>query len=82
MQSRIRLGMVGGGEGAFIGAVHRYAARLDGHYELLAGALTMAATGPLASSSSGWWRKRDDAGHRHRGAGLDVGGLAPHAGRP
>jgi predicted dehydrogenase len=37
--ARIRLGMVGGGEGAFIGAVHRMAARLDDHYELVAGAL-------------------------------------------
>ncbi|MGA2794267.1 MAG: Gfo/Idh/MocA family oxidoreductase [Roseiarcus sp.] len=37
---RIRLGMVGGGEGAFIGAVHRLAARMDGHYELVAGALS------------------------------------------
>lgn len=36
----IRLGMVGGGEGAFIGAVHRMAARLDGHYQLVAGALS------------------------------------------
>jgi predicted dehydrogenase len=36
----IRLGMVGGGEGAFIGGVHRIAARLDGHYELVAGALS------------------------------------------
>jgi predicted dehydrogenase len=36
----IRLGMVGGGEGAFIGAVHRYAARLDGEYRLIAGALS------------------------------------------
>jgi predicted dehydrogenase len=36
---RIRLGMVGGGEGAFIGAVHRMAARLDDHYTLVAGAL-------------------------------------------
>ncbi|HTU52792.1 MAG TPA: Gfo/Idh/MocA family oxidoreductase [Acetobacteraceae bacterium] len=35
----IRLGMVGGGEGAFIGAVHRIAARLDGHYAFVAGAL-------------------------------------------
>lgn len=35
---RLRLGMVGGGEGAFIGAVHRIAARLDDHYELVAGA--------------------------------------------
>jgi len=40
MGARIRLGMVGGGEGAFIGAVHRIAARLDDHYELLAGALS------------------------------------------
>lgn len=39
-QGRIRLGMVGGGEGAFIGAVHRIAARLDDHYELVAGALS------------------------------------------
>jgi predicted dehydrogenase len=37
---RIRLGMVGGGQGAFIGAVHRIAARLDDHYELVAGALS------------------------------------------
>jgi predicted dehydrogenase len=37
---RIRLGMVGGGEGAFIGAVHRIAARLDDHYTLVAGALS------------------------------------------
>lgn len=36
---RIRLGMVGGGRGAFIGAVHRIAARLDDRYELVAGAL-------------------------------------------
>jgi predicted dehydrogenase len=40
---RIRLGMVGGGEGAFIGAVHRIAARLDDHYELVAGALASTA---------------------------------------
>lgn len=37
---RIRLGMVGGGTGAFIGAVHRIAARLDGDYDLVAGALS------------------------------------------
>ena len=40
MNPHIRLGMVGGGEGAFIGAVHRIAARLDDHYELVAGALS------------------------------------------
>jgi predicted dehydrogenase len=37
---RIRLGMVGGGTGAFIGAVHRIASRIDGDYELVAGALS------------------------------------------
>jgi predicted dehydrogenase len=40
MSGRIRLGMVGGGQGAFIGAVHRIAARLDDRYELVAGAFS------------------------------------------
>ena len=37
---RIRLGMVGGGQGAFIGAVHRLAARMDDQYDFVAGALS------------------------------------------
>ncbi len=37
---RLRLGMVGGGREALIGAVHRIAARLDDQYELVAGALS------------------------------------------
>jgi predicted dehydrogenase len=37
---RLRLGMVGGGPGAFIGAVHRLAARMDDRYELVAAALS------------------------------------------
>lgn len=40
MRTRLKLGMVGGGQGAFIGAVHRMAARLDDRYELVAGALS------------------------------------------
>ncbi|WP_170771617.1 Gfo/Idh/MocA family protein [Ruegeria lacuscaerulensis] len=36
----LKLGMVGGGKGAFIGAVHRIAARLDGQWQLVAGALS------------------------------------------
>lgn len=40
MKRRLRLGMVGGGQGALIGAVHRLAARMDDHYELLAAALS------------------------------------------
>lgn len=38
--ARVRLGMVGGGQGAFIGGVHRIAARIDDRYELVAGALS------------------------------------------
>jgi predicted dehydrogenase len=40
LSRRLRLGMVGGGRGAFIGAVHRIAARLDDRWELVAGALS------------------------------------------
>jgi predicted dehydrogenase len=47
---RIRLGMVGGGKDAFIGAVHRIAARLDDQYELVAGALSST---PERSRESG-----------------------------
>ncbi|OAN76306.1 oxidoreductase [Jannaschia sp. EhC01] len=43
MTRPIRLGMVGGGAGAFIGQVHRIAARLDGQYQLVAGALSSRA---------------------------------------
>uniref|UniRef100_UPI000237853D Gfo/Idh/MocA family protein n=1 Tax=Verminephrobacter aporrectodeae TaxID=1110389 RepID=UPI000237853D len=49
---RIRLGMVGGGEGAFIGAVHRIAARLDDEYELLAGALSASPEKALRSAQA------------------------------
>ncbi len=46
---RLRLGMVGGGQGAFIGATHRIAARLDDRYELVAGAL---ASDPARAKAS------------------------------
>jgi predicted dehydrogenase len=39
----LRLGMVGGGRGAFIGAVHRLCCRMDGQFELIAGALSTDA---------------------------------------
>ena len=35
---RLKLGMVGGGEGAYIGGIHRFSLRLDGQFELVAGA--------------------------------------------
>jgi predicted dehydrogenase len=47
--NRIRLGMVGGGQGAFIGAVHRLAARMDDQYEFVAGALSSTPEKALAS---------------------------------
>ncbi|MFO8126237.1 Gfo/Idh/MocA family protein [Yoonia sp.] len=47
----IRLGMVGGGTGAFIGGVHRIAARLDGHYQLVAGALSATPEKAAASGA-------------------------------
>ncbi|MDI9221448.1 Gfo/Idh/MocA family oxidoreductase [Pantoea sp. EA-12] len=40
---RIRLGMIGGGEGAYIGGIHRFASRLDNEYELVAGAFDVNA---------------------------------------
>ncbi|MGR3465614.1 Gfo/Idh/MocA family protein [Limimaricola sp.] len=57
----IRLGMVGGGAGAFIGAVHRIAARLDGEYELVAGALSSTPEKARASAEAlGIARAYDD----------------------
>jgi predicted dehydrogenase len=50
MMPRIRYGMVGGGQGAFIGAVHRLAARLDDQYELVCGAFSSTAARSLESS--------------------------------
>lgn len=47
---KIRYGMVGGGPGAFIGAVHRMAARLDGELELVAGAFS---SDPAKSAAQG-----------------------------
>ncbi|WP_206483043.1 Gfo/Idh/MocA family oxidoreductase [Thalassotalea sp. G2M2-11] len=40
MQQKVRMGMVGGGEGAFIGAVHRIAANIDGQIDLVCGAFS------------------------------------------
>ena len=50
MSRKIRYGMVGGGRGAFIGAVHRIAATIDGQIELVAGAFS---ADPEKSKASG-----------------------------
>lgn len=49
---KIRLGMVGGGQGAFIGEIHRIAARLDNRFELVAGALSSDNQRALASADA------------------------------
>jgi predicted dehydrogenase len=50
MTRPLRWGMIGGGEGAFIGAVHRMAARVDGRYQLLA---AVPSSDPQKSRRSG-----------------------------
>lgn len=49
---RLRLGMVGGGQGAFIGNVHRMAARLDDQWQLVAGALSSDPERARASAAA------------------------------
>ncbi len=49
-QPKLRLGMVGGGQGAFIGAIHRMAARLDDRFTLVAGAFS---SDPARAHASG-----------------------------
>ena len=48
----IRLGMVGGGAGAFIGDVHRIASRIDGQFRLVAGALSSTPRRAAESAAS------------------------------
>ena len=50
MTKRLKLGMVGGGQGAFIGAVHRLCARMDDKYEFVAGCLSSTPEKAAASA--------------------------------
>jgi predicted dehydrogenase len=52
MNRKLRMGMVGGGEGAFIGDVHRKASRLDGFIELIGGAFDIDPQKSLAMGES------------------------------
>ncbi len=52
MTKKLKMGMVGGGQGAFIGAVHRYAAALDGEIELVCGAFSSTAEKAIASGEA------------------------------
>ncbi|MCB8876798.1 Gfo/Idh/MocA family protein [Acidisoma silvae] len=77
---RLRLGMVGGGPGSLIGPVHRMAARLDDHFELVAGALSSDAERARQGASEAHiapdrsyhtWQAMVD-GERNRDDGIDV----------
>jgi predicted dehydrogenase len=50
--ARIRLGMVGGGNDAFIGGVHRIASRIDDRFDLVAGALSSTPEKSAASAEA------------------------------
>ena len=57
-ERKLRMGMVGGGPGAFIGPVHRIAAEMDGKIELVAGAFSQS---PERSRAAGEAYKLDPA---------------------
>lgn len=54
---RLRAGIVGGGQGSFIGAVHRIAAELDGQAEVIAGAMSTNPERARASAAN-WYLQR------------------------
>lgn len=50
--NKVRMGMVGGGQGAFIGAVHRAAAAIDGEIQLVCGAFSSSADNCAATGKA------------------------------
>ena len=54
LKRKLRMGMIGGGRGAFIGAVHRMAAALDGRIELVAGCFSSDPEKSRASGADLW----------------------------
>lgn len=80
MNRRIRMGMVGGGPGSFIGSVHRRAANLDGLYELVCGCFSRDREKNAAAGSGlfiapgrvyGSWQEMFRA-EKERGDGMEV----------
>ena len=51
---RLRLAVLGGGPGSFIGAMHRAAARLDDRYEIVAGVHGRRVTRTVVDGSPSW----------------------------
>jgi predicted dehydrogenase len=60
---RLRAGIVGGGKGSFIGAVHRVAAELDGQAEVIAGAMSTDSQ-RAAESAQAWYLQRSYGSYR------------------
>ncbi len=58
MNRKLRMGMVGGGKDAFIGAIHRLAANMDGLIELSCGALSMNPEIAMASGEAVFFSNR------------------------
>jgi predicted dehydrogenase len=61
-QRKLRAGIVGGGQGSFIGAVHRIACELDGQAEVVAGAMS-ADPQRAAASAKAWYLQRSYASY-------------------
>ncbi len=61
-QRKLRAGIVGGGQGSFIGAVHRIACELDGQAEVVAGAMS-ADPQRAADSAKAWYLQRSYASY-------------------
>ncbi len=57
---KLRMGIIGGGKGAFIGAVHRMAATLDGRAELVAGCMSSDPVRAKESGRESPWNLADD----------------------
>lgn len=64
---RLRVGIIGGGRGAFIGAVHRIVAELDGEAEVIAGALSSNPE-TAAASAQAWYLRRSYDDYHHMAA--------------
>ena len=62
---KMRMGMVGGGQGAFIGAVHRIGAAIDQQIDLVCGAFsTKQDICKATGSCSSYWRENGLCSHR------------------
>ena len=62
MGRRLKLGMIGGGQGAFIGAVHRLCARMDDKYEFVAGGVIPGYSNYLHDMSADEYIEKVKAG--------------------